>query len=56
MLSEDRITTLHSYYEGRISKMRVSKMRVSKMRANGRPLKSLSFLIARREGPVRRIK
>jgi hypothetical protein len=51
MLSEDRITTLHSYYEGRISKMRVSKMR-----ANGRPLKSLSFLIARREGPVRRIK
>ena len=45
-LSKDRITTLHFYYERRISKMR----------ASGRPLKSLSFLIARRQGYVRRIK
>jgi hypothetical protein len=51
MQSKDRITTLHFYYERRISKMCVSKMR-----ASGRPLKSLSFLIAGREGSARRIK
>jgi hypothetical protein len=43
---EDYVATLHFYYERRISKMR----------ASGQPLKSLSFLIARREGSVRRVK
>jgi hypothetical protein len=32
------------------------RRRISKMRASGRPLKSLSFLIARREGYALRIK
>jgi len=52
MLSKDRnaVFLLRKTYQ------QDACQQVSKMRASGRPLKSLSFLIARREGYALRIK